>query len=177
MARSLVQLETLWIWGCENIVEVIVSDEESNGGRRNAIIVTDMPNHVFGNRDYYNHDEKSQIEAETEYHHLVFQRLETLDLKELPSLKSFYSGNRVMSFPNLTCLSLANCPKIRRFSHGVIITSTSLTITVDNKLKILEKDLNTTIRKQLLEDDSDLGLRHLFVQEMDHDDDNEETLS
>ncbi|XP_062076327.1 uncharacterized protein LOC133781370 [Humulus lupulus] len=166
MARSLVQLETLWVWGCENIVEVIVSDEESNGGRRNAIIVTDMPNHVFGNRDYYNHDEKSQIEAETEYHHLVFQRLETLDLKELPSLKSFYSGNRVMSFPNLTCLSLANCPKIKRFSHGVIITSTSLTITVDNKLKILEKDLNTTIRKQLLEDDSDLGLRHLFVQEM-----------
>ncbi|XP_062076378.1 uncharacterized protein LOC133781420 isoform X3 [Humulus lupulus] len=131
-AVTLVQLKEISISSCRRMREVI-------------------------NRDYYNHDEKSQIEAEIEHHHFVFHTLQRLQLYHLPSLQSFYSGNKVMSFPNLQQLSLANCPMIRRFSHGVINTSASLkTIMVDyKKVEIWERDFNTTARRLWKEMDDD----------------------
>ncbi|XP_062076326.1 uncharacterized protein LOC133781369 [Humulus lupulus] len=128
-AATLVQLKEMRIINCRRMREVI-------------------------NTDYYN-DEKCKIEAETEHHHFVFHTLQRLHLYHLPSLQSFYSGNKVMSFPNLEYLSLGNCPKIRRFSHGIINISTSLkTIKVDGKkVKIWERDLNTTARRLWKETD------------------------
>ncbi|XP_062076316.1 disease resistance protein At4g27190-like [Humulus lupulus] len=147
-AATLVQLKYMSISNCRRMREVI-------------------------NTDYYN-DEKCQIEAETEHHHFVFQRLETLDLEDLPSLESFYSGNKVMSFPNLEELTVRGCPDMMSFSHGIISTSPCFnTIKIINGMPNWAGDVNTTVRKHW-EDNSNLGLRRLFSHEMDDDEDDDQ---
>ena len=51
-----------------------------------------------------------------------FQRLEVLVLRDLPTLKSFYSGNNAMMFPRLQKLFVSQCPDMKSFSCGVVTT-------------------------------------------------------
>ncbi|XP_062076306.1 disease resistance protein At4g27190-like isoform X2 [Humulus lupulus] len=147
-ATTLVQLKQMVIQNCRRMREVISTN-------------------------YYNYDEEGQTEAESEHHHFVFHKLETLRLKNLPNLKSFYSGNKVMNFPNLEELSVRGCLDMMSFSHGIISTSTYFnTIKIIDGIESWEGDVNTTVTK-LWEDNSYLGLRRLFSHETDGDDDDQ----
>ncbi|GMN74046.1 hypothetical protein TIFTF001_054373 [Ficus carica] len=53
---------------------------------------------------------------------IVFSSLRILALHDLPSLKSFYSGNAAIKFPLLEKLILSHCPEMQSFSRGIIIT-------------------------------------------------------
>lgn len=53
---------------------------------------------------------------------IVFEQLKFLELDQLPSLTSFYSGNYMMKFPNLEEVVLRQCPEMRTFSSGSINT-------------------------------------------------------
>ncbi|XP_062083056.1 disease resistance protein At4g27190-like [Humulus lupulus] len=142
-AASLVHLKEMSIIDCKRMREII-------------------------NRDYY---KEGQI-VESEHHEFVFQKLEKLELHDLPSLESFYSGNKVVSFPNLEEISLKGCPEMRRFSHGNICTSALLDTIEAEGVEIWEGDFNTTLTK-IWEENSDFGLhlQHLFAQEMDSEED------
>ena len=114
------------------------------------------------NRDYY---KEGQIVG-TEHNEFTFQRLERLKLHNLPSLESFYSGNKIMSFPNLEKLSLKGCPEMRRFSYGNICTSALLYAVKVEGEQIWERDVNTTLTKCWEGSDFGLHLQYLFAQKM-----------
>ncbi|XP_060973658.1 disease resistance protein At4g27190-like [Cannabis sativa] len=119
-ATTLLQLREMRIDNCKELRDIIIT------------INTTQSENSSGNHHHYSI--------------LVFENLNQLFLTELPNLESFYSGNKVMSFPSLKRLYIRNCPKIRRFSGGIIKTSSSLlkTIEVDGKEEILEPHVNTT---------------------------------
>ena len=95
-----------------------------------------------------------------------FKRLEILVLHDLPTLKSFYSGNNAMLFPKLQRLILSQCPEMKSFSHGIMTASLLVSIITEkqyeswkwlNIKQLIELavpikecwngDVNTTIRK------------------------------
>ncbi|XP_062079235.1 disease resistance protein At4g27190-like [Humulus lupulus] len=160
------KLETLIVSDCDGLTYLFSSSTAATLVQLKQIKVTNCKRmREVINGDYYNHDEKGQIEAETEHHHFVFKRLETLDLEDLPSLESFYSGNKVMSFPNLEELTVRGCLGMMSFSHGIISTSALFnTIKIFDGIANWEGDVNTTVRKHW-EDNSNLGLRRLFSHE------------
>ncbi|GKV26342.1 hypothetical protein SLEP1_g35667 [Rubroshorea leprosula] len=49
---------------------------------------------------------------------IVFTKLESLQLKVLPKLESFCSGNYNFEFPSLADVTVMECPSIRTFSEG-----------------------------------------------------------
>ncbi|XP_060676022.1 uncharacterized protein LOC132805147 [Ziziphus jujuba] len=61
----------------------------------------------------------SETEEGTE---IVFDRLEELALRNLQNVRSFYSGNCVMKFPNLKRLIFQYCPQMVSFCEGNIST-------------------------------------------------------
>ncbi|KAL5574995.1 hypothetical protein UlMin_016694, partial [Ulmus minor] len=123
--------------------------------------------------------EKDETESE-----IVFRKLKTLVLDDLPSLRKFYSSNTSIAFPKLKKLILCRCPELRSFSCGTINSSklTSI-ITQINYEKInewpsqcfeeyeeakpkelvWEGDINTTVLK-LWENDPISSIRHLFME-------------
>ncbi|KAL5575945.1 hypothetical protein UlMin_017644, partial [Ulmus minor] len=119
-------------------------------------------------------------EDETE-DEIVFRKLTTLVLDDLPSLRRFYSGNTRITFPKLEKLILSQCPELRSFSHGTINSSklTSIITQIDYekinnwrsqyfklyeeakpKELVWEGDINTTVLKL----DPITSIRHLFME-------------
>ena len=151
-ATSLVQLKQMRVTDCNRMTEIITD---------------------------YREGEITEGEHDREF---VFPQLEILVLRHLPNLGSFFSGNNVMRFPKLKKLFVSQCPEMRTFSHGIIISSSMLNTIITklrfewmwrdtDYLKIKAKavrehwdgDVNTTVR-QLREDDSDLALQQLFAE-------------
>ncbi|KAL5575952.1 hypothetical protein UlMin_017651, partial [Ulmus minor] len=118
---------------------------------------------------------------------IVFKKLKTLVLDDLPSLRRFYSGNTSIAFPKLTKLILCRCPELRSFSCGTINSSqlTSIITQIDYELidklwrryfefyegakpkeLVWEGDINTTVLK-LWENDPITSIRHLFMETLD----------
>ncbi|KAL5564024.1 hypothetical protein UlMin_033771 [Ulmus minor] len=119
---------------------------------------------------------------------IVFRNLEILELCDLPSLKSFHSaGNSVIRFPNLVMLVVSQCPEMRRFSFGTIVTPKLDSISkikknkyqwrwlndgnFDSKMlqlpepqqKLWDGDINKTLEKLWAEDYS-LVMQQLFTE-------------
>ncbi|XP_060974352.1 disease resistance protein At4g27190-like [Cannabis sativa] len=140
-AATLVQLQQMTIENCKGIREIITN-----------------------NTEYYEEEEDDEESSTTTDDCLVFQELWRLELRNLPNLQSFYSGNKVMSFPHWDQLYLSECPKMKRFSHGIINTYASLKTWVDGR-RISERD------------DSDSALQHLFAHQIDNDDGQHNTAS
>ncbi|XP_062083067.1 disease resistance protein At4g27190-like [Humulus lupulus] len=171
------KLKTLYVSKCHRLTYLFASSTSGTLVHLKHMSITDCKRmREIINRDYY---KEGQI-VESEHHEFIFQRLEELTLLDLPSLESFYSGNEVMSFPNLKKISLEGCPEMRRFSHGNICTSALFDTVEAEGVEIWEGDVNTTLTKiwegnvdttltKDWEDDSDFGLdlQHLFAQEMD----------
>ncbi|KAM6555202.1 hypothetical protein CsatB_015964 [Cannabis sativa] len=139
-ATTLVQLQRMVITDCDEMKEIIINH---NGNEEEE-------------------EEKDSL--------IVFQNLKQLELQNLSSLQSFYSGNKViLSFPNLEELYIYRCCRMGRFSDGIVNTSASLlnTIKVDEEIIPVERDdVNATLAKHF-----NLGLPHLFSHQMDDDDD------
>ncbi|GLT98217.1 hypothetical protein SLE2022_157310 [Rubroshorea leprosula] len=53
---------------------------------------------------------------------IVFTKLESLQLKVLPKLESFSSGNCNFEFPFLADVTVMECPSIQTFSVGEVST-------------------------------------------------------
>ncbi|TXG48455.1 hypothetical protein EZV62_027749 [Acer yangbiense] len=85
--------------------------------------------------------------------HIIFKKLNYLELHSLRSITAFYSGNSIIEFPSLLKVVVIQCPNMKIFSQGVLSTPKL------NKLQITEADdegswegsLNMTIQK-LFED-------------------------
>ncbi|GMN68206.1 hypothetical protein TIFTF001_037264 [Ficus carica] len=150
-ATSLVQLKEMRVTDCNRMTEIITD---------------------------YREGEITEGEHDREF---VFLQLEILVLHYLPNLGSFFSGNNVMRFPKLKKLFVSQCPEMRTFSHGIIISSSMLNTIIPeidseriqywstnylmNHAKAVREhwdgDVNTTLR-QLWEDDSNLALQQLL---------------
>ncbi|XP_062083141.1 uncharacterized protein LOC133789321 isoform X2 [Humulus lupulus] len=175
------KLKTLRVSECHGLTYLFASSTAASLVHLQEMSITDCKRmRDIINRDYY---KEGQI-VESEHHEFVFQKLEKLELHGLPSLESFYSGNKVVSFPNLENISLKGCPEMRRFSHENICTSALLDTVKAEGVEIWEGDVNTTLTKiwernvdttltKDWEDDSDFGLhlQHLFAQEMHREED------
>ena len=108
-----------------------------------------------------------------------FKRLEVLVLRDLPTLKSFYSGNNAMMFPRLQKLFVSQCPDMKSFSCGIVTTLMLRTVIteIENELLWIYTDLlkdraipkrecwngdvDTTIRK-LWEESSNSSFQQSF---------------
>uniref|UniRef100_A0A803QAG5 AAA+ ATPase domain-containing protein n=1 Tax=Cannabis sativa TaxID=3483 RepID=A0A803QAG5_CANSA len=128
MARSLVQLEILSIYGCEKMEEVIVmSDHDkeyssSSGGTNTKAIIP-------------------------------FQNLRCLELCSLPNFIRFCElGDYCIECPLLLELEIMDCPKLKELFMGVKRTSSSCTInTTDNNVIGEEMDrMVSAPNKQIL---------------------------
>lgn len=92
-------------------------------------------------------------------------------LRRLPNLGSFFSGNVVIRFPKLKKLSVRQCPVMKTFSHGDVISNEMLnTDYLMNRAKAVREhwdddDVNITVR-QHQEDDSNWALQHLFTEKV-----------
>nr|XP_015876338.3 probable disease resistance protein At4g27220 [Ziziphus jujuba var. spinosa]XP_048326897.1 probable disease resistance protein At4g27220 [Ziziphus jujuba var. spinosa]XP_048326898.1 probable disease resistance protein At4g27220 [Ziziphus jujuba var. spinosa] len=91
---------------------------------------------------------------------IVFNELLVLEVRRLPSLTSFYSGNLVMKFPKLKCVRIGLCPEMRSFSRGVVSTPQL------HKLTLLDKELEKVIFET---DDEDMELPDGFNTALDFD--------
>ncbi|XP_062082764.1 uncharacterized protein LOC133789063 [Humulus lupulus] len=138
------KLKTLKVSGCHGLTYLFASSTAATLVHLRVMSIIDCKRmREIINRDYY---KECQI-VESEHHEFVFQRLEELELHDLPSLESFYSGNKVVSFPKLEKISLKGCHKMRRFSHGNICTSTLVNTIKAGGVNIWEGDINTTLTK------------------------------
>ncbi|KAK2643965.1 hypothetical protein Ddye_019160 [Dipteronia dyeriana] len=76
---------------------------------------------------------------------IIFKNLSFLQLDGLSSLTSFCSGKYTFNFPCLVELFVNKCPKIKKFSSGVLNTPKLQRILHDYTDHILDGDLNATI--------------------------------
>uniref|UniRef100_A0A5B6Z8R0 Uncharacterized protein n=1 Tax=Davidia involucrata TaxID=16924 RepID=A0A5B6Z8R0_DAVIN len=76
---------------------------------------------------------------------LVFPTVRILRLRNLPKLRSFYSGNLTFEWPSLEILELYDCPNMHTFSSGLLITPNLSDICVDGEW-LWKGDLNSTIQ-------------------------------
>ena len=60
-----------------------------------------------------------ELRGEGRVVNIVFPKLINLQLKRLPNLTQFASGNSV-EFPSLTQLSIQDCPKLKTFSTAIM---------------------------------------------------------
>ncbi|PON54683.1 LOW QUALITY PROTEIN: LRR domain containing protein [Trema orientale] len=119
---------------------------------------------------------------------IVFSELKIIDLRRLPSLESFLGGGSHIQFPNLERVILIECPEMRSFSFGTIITpklDRIITKIIEyrhvdeyylngqyfhhleeakqiQQLQEANLDLNTSVRK-LWEKDSSTTLQDVFI--------------
>ena len=92
-----------------------------------------------------------KINEEVAEEEITFENLEDLELNSLSSFRSFCSRKCTLIFPSLIGLKVIECPKMKIFSPGVMITPTLRAVEVENGRKRWNGGLNTTI-KQLFVD-------------------------
>ncbi|CAJ1949990.1 unnamed protein product [Sphenostylis stenocarpa] len=86
---------------------------------------------------------------ETTSEAIKFERLNTIILDSLSSLKCFYSGSDTLQLPSLIRLLVWKCTKMKIFSRGEIQAQTFLGIQVSLDPKddlLFHQDLNTTVK-------------------------------
>ncbi|KAL5825648.1 hypothetical protein ACOSQ3_021711 [Xanthoceras sorbifolium] len=83
----------------------------------------------------------------TEDHDICFSKLKSLELTSLSRLTSFSSLNCTFNFPSLEILTVRDCPKMKIFAAGVVITPMLREIDLDFKKYYCEGDVNTTIQQ------------------------------
>ncbi|KAA8539120.1 hypothetical protein F0562_025812 [Nyssa sinensis] len=77
---------------------------------------------------------------------VVFLQVHTLVLKNLPNLRSFYSGNLTLEWPSLETVKVEDCPNMHTFSSRLPITPKLNAIIVGGQEQLWEGDLNRTIQ-------------------------------
>ncbi|KAA8539114.1 hypothetical protein F0562_025806 [Nyssa sinensis] len=77
---------------------------------------------------------------------VVFLQVHTLVLKNLPNLRSFYSGNLTLEWPSLETVKVEDCPNMHTFSSRLPITPKLNAIIVGGQEQLWQGDLNRTIQ-------------------------------
>ncbi|XP_050940938.1 probable disease resistance protein At4g27220 isoform X2 [Cucumis melo] len=119
--------------------------------------------------------------VEEENDEILFNRLDSIDLRDMLKLTSFHSGKCTIRFPCLDELAIENCPEMRDFSLGIVSTPLLLTENIglysetfeicpilEDSKEIYVSNINVTIR-QVWEDHYDTNLRYLFEEENSED--------
>ncbi|KAL5823724.1 hypothetical protein ACOSQ3_021708 [Xanthoceras sorbifolium] len=83
----------------------------------------------------------------TEDHDICFSKLKRLELSFLSRFTSFSSLNYTFNFPSLENLVVRDCPKMKIFTAGVVITPMLREIKMDWKRYCCEGDVNTTMQQ------------------------------
>lgn len=123
---------------------------------------------------------------------IVFGNLKILALHQLPSLRSFYSGNSTMKFPRLEKVVVSQCPEMQSFSCGIIDSwkVDSIVIEIEKewiweqeniewyfeyieydkpKQQLWEGDMNATVQKLCEDHHPVTALQRLFTEEGTYD--------
>ncbi|MBA0729989.1 hypothetical protein Golax_004629, partial [Gossypium laxum] len=106
-------LTTIDVFKCNKMLELITSSK----ARSLVCLVTMRIRECEMMREVIASDED-----DTSYE-IVFRALKHLELHCLQSLTSFCSGNYTLRFPSLEQVTLSQCPKMKNFNQGELITS------------------------------------------------------
>jgi hypothetical protein len=97
---------------------------------------------------------------------VIFERLISITLDSLSSLKYFYSGSDTLLLPSLTLVNIQQCPKMDVFSRGGIIAKSFRGIqnsVEQNDELIFHNDLNVSVKMVfLLQVESSLRSIHCY---------------
>ncbi|PPR85001.1 hypothetical protein GOBAR_AA35710 [Gossypium barbadense] len=146
-------LTTLDVWKCNKMLELITS----SNARSLVCLVTMrirecemMREVVAGDRD----------EASYE---IVFRVLKRLELHCLQNLTSFCSGNYTLWCPSLEQITLSQCPRMKNFYQGELITPKlrKVQLTETDFRGLWAGDLNATVEQLYKEQVGYRGLKHL----------------
>ena len=88
---------------------------------------------------------RKEQDDETTTGEINFERLESISLQSLSSLEYFYSGNATLQLPSLIQVDIADCPKMRIFSQGLINAESFRGINRSHDDLVFHNDLNAAI--------------------------------
>ncbi|KAK2640374.1 hypothetical protein Ddye_028169 [Dipteronia dyeriana] len=101
---------------------------------------------------------------------IIFNHLKYLELRSLPRLDSFSSGNYTIEFPSLQRVIVRQCPNMKIFSQGALSTPRlhKIQITEVEEEGLWEGGLNTTIQKLFKDMIGFCEFQHLTMSEFPH---------
>ncbi|KAK8633712.1 hypothetical protein V6N13_014551 [Hibiscus sabdariffa] len=86
-------------------------------------------------------------EEDVETCDIIFSRLKSLELVNLPRLKSFCSGNHTFGFPCLEEVIVSGCPELERFCKGVLNVPLLQSVEYGNGKRHWSGDLDSTVQQ------------------------------
>ncbi|KAG8479169.1 hypothetical protein CXB51_029721 [Gossypium anomalum] len=109
-SASFQNLSTLDVWNCEAMKYLDTCLAVQGMAQLKKLMV----------RDCISMTEILAIEGDEATCDIIFSRLKSLELVNLPRLKSFCSGNHTFGFPCLEELIVSGCPELEIFCKGVL---------------------------------------------------------
>ncbi|KAK3200436.1 hypothetical protein Dsin_023851 [Dipteronia sinensis] len=158
------KLECLMVYYCVNLIQVVPSSASfqnltffrvwSCNGLKN-MMTSSTAKSLVQLREMEIEYCKSMIEVvakegDVTEDEIVFGKLRTLTLADLPSLSCFCSGNYSFELPSLEQLTVKGCPEMKYFSSRDVTTPILQKVKrdwSDGREYTLEGDLNTTIQQ------------------------------
>ncbi|TXG65328.1 hypothetical protein EZV62_006603 [Acer yangbiense] len=103
---------------------------------------------------------------------IIFRKLKSLMLEDLPSLTSFCSWNFTLKFPSLETLTLRQCPNMKIFSQGDLTTQKLQKVRIGRESVELRPDfnLNTIIQQSYQKANEDIWNEDNDAYSSDHSD-------
>ncbi|XP_054793386.1 uncharacterized protein LOC129298975 isoform X1 [Prosopis cineraria] len=139
-AVSFCNLEELTVSGCHGLVSLFSSSVAKSLVRLQRMEITDCTSIA----QIVNHGSGESTPEE-----IIFERLTFITMSQLPRLVFFYSGNATLEFSALREATIEQCPKMKRFSQGVVRAPYFVGIRAsrDEDAWHSYSDLNTTVQK------------------------------
>ncbi|KAB2006669.1 hypothetical protein ES319_D11G363100v1 [Gossypium barbadense] len=152
-SSSFQNLTTLYVWNCEEMVELITSSK--------AQCLEQLVTLKIGECEMMREVIASDGD-ETSYE-IVFRELKRLELHCLQRLTSFCSRNYTLRFPSLEQVTLSQCPRMKNFNQGELTTPKlqKVQLTQTDFRGRWAGDLNATVEQLYQEQVGYRGLKHL----------------
>ncbi|XP_016712000.2 uncharacterized protein [Gossypium hirsutum] len=156
-SSSFQNLTTLYVWNCEEMVELITSSK--------AQCLEQLVTLKIGECEMMREVIASDGD-ETSYE-IVFRELKRLELHCLQRLTSFCSRNYTLRFPSLEQVTLSQCPRMKNFNQGELTTPKlqKVQLTQTDFRGRWAGDLNATVEQLYQEQVGYRGLKHLKLSE------------
>ena len=159
---NLQSLESLEVWHCDSLINLVPSsvesfqnlatlDVRSCGSLRSmispSVAKTLVELQTLIARGSYMMEEIVANEGEEAAYEITFHKLQHMELVDLPNLTSFSSGGGyIFSFPSLKHMKVKGCPKMKIFSPSLLTTPKLKSVEVEDNEWHWQDDLNTTIQ-------------------------------
>jgi len=140
-SASFHNLTTLEVRNCEAMVNLVTSSAIQSLAQLKTLVIGECVSmkEIVG---------KERDEGTNE---IIFSRLRSLQLWDLPQIKSFCSSNHTFEFPSLEEVILGKCPHLEVFCKGVlnapILERVQVTNDKNNHKGHWSGDLNTTVQQ------------------------------